>query len=74
MNADRLASRKFILAAFAVLAATVLLPFGVITPEIWSSFMTWVIGMYFTGNVAERFVIVSNPNLTLTTTKELMKD
>lgn len=65
MNTDRLASRKFILAAFAVLSAAILLPFGFITPEIWSSFTTWVIGLYITGNVGERFVIVSNPNIAL---------
>ena len=71
MASDRLASRKFILAAFAVLSAVILLPFGIITPEIWSSFTTWVIGLHFAGNVSEKFVIVSNPN-TSTSTKSIM--
>lgn len=73
MNTERFASRKFI-AAFAVVLAAVLLTFGIISPEIWSSFTTWVIGMYFTGNVAERWVAAGNPNLPVATTKELLKD
>jgi hypothetical protein len=74
---ERLASRKFILAAFSVLVAAIFLQFGTITPEIWSSFTTWVLALYIGGNVGERFVIVSNPNIALLskeTVRELAKD
>lgn len=51
MNDSRFASRKFILAAFLVLAALGLLIGKVIDSATWASTSTWVLGLYFTGNV-----------------------
>ena len=52
----RYASRKFILAAFVLLAALGLLIAGKIDQATWSSFNTWVIGLYVTGNVGAAYV------------------
>jgi len=52
----KFASRKFILAAFALLAALGLLIAGKIDQATWSSFCTWVIGLYVTGNVGAAYV------------------
>lgn len=52
----KFASRKFILAAFALLAALGLLLAGKIDQAAWSSFCTWVIGLYVTGNVGAAYV------------------
>lgn len=52
----RYASRKFILASFAMLAALGLLIAGIIDQDTWSGFCTWVIGLYVTGNVGAAFV------------------
>lgn len=51
MNDTRFASRKFILAAFVVLAALGLLIGHVIDAPTWFSVSTWTLGLYFTGNV-----------------------
>lgn len=48
----RYASRKFILAAFLLLAALALLLFDKIDPATWERFSTWVPGLYITGNVS----------------------
>lgn len=47
----RYASRKFILAAFAMLAALGLLLAGRIDQDTWSQFCVFVLGLYITGNV-----------------------
>lgn len=52
----RYASRKFILAAFLLVAAIVLLLLGRIDAAAWSSFSTWVLGLYITGNVGTHYV------------------
>lgn len=51
MNDTRFASRKFILAAFLLLATLGLLIGKVIDAATWASTSTWVLGLYFTGNV-----------------------
>lgn len=51
MNDNRYASRKFVLAAFLLVAAIGLLVAGRIEPSTWSSISTWVLGLYMTGNV-----------------------
>ncbi|GGK08850.1 hypothetical protein GCM10011394_17860 [Luteimonas terricola] len=53
---SKFASRKFILAAFVLLAALGLLIAGLIDQNTWSSFNTWVIGLYITGNVGAAYV------------------
>jgi len=52
----RYASRKFILTAFLLLVAVVLLVTKIIDQETWSGFSTWVLGLYVTGNVGTYFV------------------
>lgn len=52
----RFASRKFILACFAMLAALGLLIAGLIDQATWSNFSAWVLGLYVTGNVGAAFV------------------
>lgn len=52
----RFASRKFILAAFLLLAALGLLIAGFIDQDTWQGFCTWVLGLYVTGNVGSYFV------------------
>lgn len=52
----RYASRKFVLAAFLLVAAIVLLLLGRIDAASWSSFSTWVLGLYITGNVGTYYV------------------
>jgi hypothetical protein len=48
---SRYASRKFILAAFLLVAALALLVLGKIDQATWERFCTWVLGLYITGNV-----------------------
>lgn len=50
--ASRYASRKFILAAVAFVAILVLLLLGNISAELFTENLRWVLGLYFTGNVA----------------------
>lgn len=52
----RYASRKFILAAFALLAALGLLVAGKIDQAHWSDFCTTVLLLYTAGNVGSYFV------------------
>jgi hypothetical protein len=52
----RYASRKFILAAFLLLAALGLLIAGLIDQATWEGFSTWVLGLYITGNVGTHYV------------------
>lgn len=56
MDVARYASRKFILAAFLLVAAIVLLVCKVIDQDGWLSFSTWVLGLYVTGNVSASYV------------------
>lgn len=56
MTDTRYASRKFILACFAMLAALGLLLGGIIDADTWSGLCTWVLGLYMTGNVGAAFV------------------
>jgi hypothetical protein len=53
---SRYASRKFILAAFLLLAALSLLVLGKIDQATWERFSTWVLGLYITGNVGTHYV------------------
>lgn len=53
---ERYSSRKFILAAFLLLAALGLLIAGKIDQATWSGFCTWVLGLYVTGNVGMYYV------------------
>lgn len=52
----RFASRKFILASFALLAAVGLLIAGKIDQATWATFSTWALGLYMTGNVGAAYV------------------
>lgn len=56
MNDIRFASRKFILAAFLLVAAIALRIAGLIDQGTWSTFSTWVLGLYVTGNVGTEYV------------------
>lgn len=51
---SRYASRKFILACFVLLAALGLVLGDVLDAGQWMSISTWVLGLYYTGNIAER--------------------
>lgn len=51
---SRYASRKWILACAAFLTATGLLIAGLLTPDQWASFDTWLIGLYFAANVSQK--------------------
>lgn len=55
-DAARYASRKFVLAAFLLLAALGLLLAGRVNQATWSSFCAWVLGLYVTGNVGAAYV------------------
>lgn len=52
----RYASRKFILTAFLLVAAIVLLLCKIIDQDTWASVTTWVLGLYMTGNVGTYLV------------------
>lgn len=52
----KFSSRKFILTAFLLVAALVLLVCKVIDQATWSSVTTWVLGLYITGNVGSYLV------------------
>lgn len=56
MEDSRYASRKFLLASAAFVAGTSLLVAGLISPDQWVSFTTWVVGLYLAGNVADQAV------------------
>ena len=50
-DARRYASRKFLLTATMLTAATVLLAYERINAATWSSTTTWIMGLYMAGNV-----------------------
>ena len=50
----RFASRKFLLTAAAYLTAVPLVVYGVLTPDQWVSFVTWLFGLYFAANVGQK--------------------
>lgn len=50
----RFTSRKFILAAVTLLVASVLLLLGDIGPTIWRDVVLGTVGVYITGNVAQK--------------------
>lgn len=52
----KFASRKWILACAAFLAATGLLIAGLLSPDQWVSFTTWVVGLYCAANVTQKAV------------------
>ena len=52
----RYASRKFILACAAFVAALPLLAVGLITSDQWVSFNTWLLGLYMAANVGDQAV------------------
>lgn len=52
----RYASRKFALAAAAFLAGVTFYAIGMMTTEQWTSFTTWVVGLYLGANVADQAV------------------
>lgn len=52
MNDSRYASRKFILACAAFLAALALFIAGRMNADQWIGVTTWLVGLYLTGNVA----------------------
>lgn len=60
MPDKRFASRKFILACAAFLAALALLAVGLITSEQWVSFNTWLLGLYLAANVGDQAVTGKN--------------
>lgn len=52
----RYASRKFVLAAVLVLYGMVCNAFGIAADPRWLSFLTWIAGLYITGNVGAALV------------------
>lgn len=58
MNDTRFASRKFILAVAAFLAALGLFIADKMTADQWIGVTTWLVGLYMTGNVAAAAVTV----------------
>lgn len=54
----RYSSRKFLLAAFVLLAACVGRALGLLTPELTVDLVKWTLGMYFAGNVGAAAVPV----------------
>ena len=56
-NAERrFASRKFVLTSSVLVASTVLVLRGTLTPDAWSEVVRWVLGLYLAGNVSESAV------------------
>lgn len=53
MNDSRYASRKFILACAAFLAALALFIAGKMNADQWIGVTTWLVGLYLTGNIAQ---------------------
>lgn len=56
MTDTRYASRKFIIAAVLVLYGMACNAFGVEASPQWLSFLTWITGLYITGNVGMALV------------------
>lgn len=56
MDQNKFSSRKFILTAFLLIAAIVLLVCKLSDQETWASVTTWVLGLYVTGNVGTYLV------------------
>lgn len=52
----RYASRKFILACFAMLAGVAFYAIGRMTTPEWIGFTTWLCGLYFAANVGDQAV------------------
>lgn len=52
----RFPNRKFTLAAFLLVGALGLRIANLVDQEVWSSFSTWVLGLYITGNVGSAYV------------------
>lgn len=53
---DKFASRKFVLACAAFVAGVVLLAAKLIDSAQWTSYTTWVLGLYYGANVADTYV------------------
>lgn len=49
----RFASRKFLLSVAAFVAGVPMVWFGLMTPDQWINFTTWVLGLYMAGNVGD---------------------
>lgn len=60
MPDKRYASRKFILACAAFVAALALLATKLITSDQWVSFNTWLLGLYLAANVGDQAVTGKN--------------
>lgn len=58
MEDSRLSSRKFLLAAVAVVGTIPLVMFKYIDVPAYVEITKWVIGLYLTGNVAEKIGLV----------------
>lgn len=52
----RFASRKFILSCAAFLVGLPMVFMGLLTPDQWVSYTTWVLGLYMAGNVGDQAV------------------
>lgn len=46
-------SRKFWLTAAAFLVGIPMVCFGLLTPDQWVSYTTWIVGLYMAGNVGD---------------------
>jgi uncharacterized membrane protein YiaA len=56
VNAERYASRKFILACVAFLAGVAFFALGKIDAAQWLTQSAWVLGLYMVGNVGDTAV------------------
>lgn len=58
MDDKRYQSRKFLLACVALLAACgagiPMVCYGLMTPDQWTGFVQWILGLYFTANVTQK--------------------
>lgn len=52
----RFASRKFLLTCVAYATGVPLVCVGILTPDQWVSFTTWVLGLYLAANVSDQAV------------------
>ncbi len=61
MDENKYMSRKFGLTAFIVLISIPLLAFNLIPAAAYVNLNTIALGLYFTGNVAQKFLAESSP-------------
>lgn len=70
----RYSSRKFFLAAFFALASTGLTIVDKLTGDQWVEALLWILGLYYTGNIAGYYVGSDNGKLKLLNSKDKEKN